>query len=506
MKKITKLFSMILVFTMLLVSALPTSIVRADEEETPKGSIKIDKAIDKGTYNVYKILTLETYDKTNNKYIYRVTPEWSPFITSGEGANYLEVNEVTNGTAYVTWRENADEKAFAKAALKYAKETPVAATQTKTANGTVVEFTNLDLGYYLVDSSIGALCNLKTTDADVTIYDKNGVPVVDKKVLESSTGEYETTNKDYIGETISFKTTIDVKVGAENYVLHDTMSEGLTLNQDSIKAYLGKPLEDNSNLIAEENYTVTYKKNADNVVIGFEIAFDNDYTYPLTESDDITVIYSAVLNEDAVIAGDGNTNETYLTYGDNPEVNKTPVVKTTTYTYSFDLVKTDEQDKVLTGAQFRLYKKVDNKYVEILLVKDEERNAYRVAYTEEDLANTTVIEAGSVEIIGLDGDTTYYLEETVAPEGYNKLTSYVEFKIESSNLDAVVNSNTTEGEDGTTTLTYVNGGVEVENKTGTKLPETGGMGTVLFMTIGSLLVLGFGVLLVTKLRMSKISA
>ena len=104
-----------------------------------------------------------------------------------------------------------------------------------------------------------------------------------------------------------------------------------------------------------------------------------------------------------------------------------------------------------------------------------------------------VVKDGKVRVVGFDNGT-YYLEETVAPQGYNKLTARQKFIISDGNLDAVFN----EG------VFSTGSGVHVVNKTGTMLPETGGMGTVMFISFGMLLVLAAGVLLVTKKRMQMI--
>ena len=104
-----------------------------------------------------------------------------------------------------------------------------------------------------------------------------------------------------------------------------------------------------------------------------------------------------------------------------------------------------------------------------------------------------MVKDGKVRVVGFDNGT-YYLEETEAPDGYNKLTARQKFIISDGNLDATFNGDV-----------YSTGsGVHVVNKTGSMLPETGAMGTMLFITFGMFVVLGTGVLLVTKKRMSMI--
>ena len=161
----------------------------------------------------------------------------------------------------------------------------------------------------------------------------------------------------------------------------------------------------------------------------------------------------------------------------------------------FDIIKTDSSMKVLNGAKFELYdaQTAGNK-IDLVKVSD---GVYRVATATEKNAEgftSAVIEAGKATVKGLDANTTYWLEETEAPAGYNKLAGRVEVKIENSNLTTNMTGDTWATD---------NGGVQITNKTGTELPSTGGMGTTLFYTLGSILVLGAGILLVTKKRMSE---
>lgn len=460
MKTIKRIFSLLLAFVFAIVQVNP---VNADDNT---GSITINKAVVNETYKIYKILDLETYDAVNNNYIYRANSNFKAFLDDANlGLKYLDKKN-ENGDAYYVWKENADEKEFAKEALAYAEENNIPSTYKK-ATSTTVKFEGLSLGYYLVNSSVGTLLHLTTTNPDGVVNEKNTVvPDVDKDVKENSTGEYGKENDAKIGGTVEFKSTIIIGAGYSDYVLYDKMSVGLTLNSDSIKLYV------NDTLVDSNNYTV------DTSVTGytFVVAFDNDYIASLPRNTKIEVKYTAILNKDAVIEGDGNINETYLKYGNAV----TDTKKTTTYTYSFNLKKTDKDGNELTGAEFRLYDKNNN---EIAVVYDKETNTYRVAEAGE---TGETIKVGHAVIEGLDNDT-YYLEEVVSPVGYNKLTSRVEFTVNKKESNK----------------TYVRSEVTVKNYTGSQLPETGGIGTILFVTFGLTLVLVFGVLLVTKLRAYK---
>lgn len=201
------------------------------------------------------------------------------------------------------------------------------------------------------------------------------------------------------------------------------------------------------------------------------------------------------MNKDAVIGTTtgGNINTAQLKYGNKATVEST----TKTYSYEFDLVKTDNSKKLLTGAKFKLYDSATGT-IPVKLIKDATTGNYRVAETSESGAvDEIVIDSfKAVTISGLN-KKTYYLEETLAPAGYNKLTERqsVELGKEGFVADATINNSGSEG------ATWTEGGVQVINNTGATLPSTGGMGTTLFYVIGGGLMVAAVVLLVTKKRM-----
>lgn len=481
------------------------SVVGAEENTTSgtsatnDGKITIRNAVPKQTYTIYRILELESFsDKTaENKgnYAYKATSKWKEFVESETGKTYLE----TDGSGYVTWVKNADPAAFAKAALAYAKNStkPIAAEESKNApDATVgsttstVTFENLGLGYYLVDSSVGALCSLDTTAKEVEIKEKNGVPSVEKKVQEDSDNHWDENNTADIGQTVNFQTTITAQAGAQNYVLHDKMDAGLTFGEvESVK--VGETL-----LALNTDYTVE-KSPTDNCT--FHITFTPTYCESIKDETTIIVTYSATLNENAVIAGEGNKNETWLKYGDASE---TTHDTTTTKTYAIPVLKYTDKDGAetpLAGAVFELYRdEACTSAKQIKLInkgKDSSSNydLYRIAtsYETGTVVNQITTSAdGKFKIYGLDADT-YYLKEVTPPAGYNKLKAPVKIEITSDGKIKVDDG----GEQEATNP------VKVENKTGSILPSTGGMGTTLFYIFGAILVVGSGVVLITKKRM-----
>ncbi len=459
MKSIKKLICMLFMLVL--------SVVNVSAAE--KGTITINKAIVNESYNIYKVLDLETYDKVNNHYIYRAASGWETFL---DGAtDYLEARN-ENGDKYYVWKDGVDKakvKEFAEKAYKYAKDKNITPTMTKKANSTSVKFDNLDLGYYLVDSSVGALLHLTTTNPTATVNEKNTLnPNVDKNVLENSTGEYGKENDDIIGSTINYKSTITTGAGYGSYVLYDKMDTGLTFNSNSVIVKIGDDVVDVNNYEVKTNVTG----------YTFVVEFNNEFILKQPKNTNIDVYYTATLNKDATIEGDGNINETFLKYGNNIETDKK---RTITYTYAFEIIKTNKEGVELTGAEFKLLDKSGNEIKVVL--KDEVSNTYIVATGNEIGVN---IKAGKATIEGLDKDS-YKLKEVVSPEGYNKLTSPVEFRV-----------------NGKTNVTIIERTlVNVINYTGSELPETGGIGTKLFITSGLSLVLICGLVLVTKLRLYK---
>ena len=202
---------------------------------------------------------------------------------------------------------------------------------------------------------------------------------------------------------------------------------------------------------------------------------------------DIVVTYSAVVNENAEVSPSDNPNSTKLEYGNaaSPEDKFTPPSETKTYTFKVDVVKTDEDNKVLDGAQFKLYDaKTGGKEIALIKVSD---GVYRLAKDGETGVEYITTVNGQLEIKGFDAKTNYYLEETKAPDGYHKLSERVEIAVKEANLEASVSNDT-----------WQSGGVHIVNKTGDLLPGTGGMGTTIFYVVGGAIVIAAAATLVYR--------
>ena len=446
------------------------------EGASTTGSITINNAVNGETYDIYRIFDLESYTTgENGKYSYTLSKKWADagFGTDEAFTTYFKLE---NGYVYPksdNSYSNSDTAAeFAVKALAFATKNSIGNDGSKTATGGSVSFNNLTLGYYLVDTSLGTLCSLDTTNPNATIIEKNTAPTIDKKILSNNTEVTE--NNATIGSKIKYRVTIRAKKGATGYVLTDTLSAGLTLDKDSIVVKKG-----NDTLTAGvDTYT------AETAEHSLTITFHQALLDTMTNDTIIVVTYSATLNEKAVIHGDVNTNTAKLKYGKNSE---TTEQSTKTHTYKFDLVKTNASNTLLAGAKFKLFDAQENGHENKLTKVDDHTSRPAVGEEKGDVIVT--MGDALITIQGL-ANGTYWLEETQQPTGYNKLTERKSVTLENGNNTATMNDKT-----------YASGGVHIVNQSGTVLPGTGGMGTTLFYVVGGGLMVAAFVLLVAKKRM-----
>ena len=430
-------------------------------------SITINDSVIGQVYKAYKIFDVTN---TGDSYAYSIesTNAWFSVVEDyAEEKGTISLTQVGDTEKYVVQRtETFDETNFAKDFAAYLNDykdkepVKIVAGEVKAEAGKETKIDGLAAGYYFVDSSLGALCILYTTDTDFRVFEKNAEPTIEKTQSKGSVS---------VGDEITYTITIKAGGAADtSYILHDKMTKGLTLKTDSFKIKVGN----------EEVEKTNYEIKTTGLVhtdCTFEIEFKKEYTATLKKDTVITVTYTAIVNEEA-IEESSVTNTAQLQYGHTYSEETVPVTATN---YDFELEKTDGT-KPLDGAQFELYDaKTGGNKIELILVTENGETFYRPIKAGE--TAVAYIEAGSVSVKGLEAGT-YYLEEIKAPDGYNQLTKRQEVNL--NNGDTAI---------------------EVVNTTGSQLPSTGGMGTVLFIAIGSMMVLGFGVLLVTKLRLSKMS-
>ena len=473
MKTAKKLASLLLVVVMVL--AMATTAFAAED----KGTIIVDNPVANQTYTAYKIFDV-TYSGSNYSYTIKTTSEWYSTVkayaeTEGNGLTLTGV--AGDDTTFVVSTSTGFSAAAFANALKAAMSGKTGTTLT--ADGTTVKATNLDLGYYFVASTNGALCNLTTTDPTVTIHDKTDIPfnkVDDKESVD--VGEivtYTITGKvpDYTGFT------------TYTYLITDTMSEGLTF-QKNVKVTVG-------GTDVTSNCTITYDKdnNANKFTVSIPV-LNNKYTIGAESK----VTYTAVVNENAVAKIE--INAATLTYSNDPidtsKTTTTPEDKETVYSAKVVInkyVKGSNTEK-LAGAEFVLYKEVktDGSDTTTKYYYKWNETDKKVEWTTDKAQATvkTTNDEGAASFYGLK-DGTYYLEEIKAPAGYNLLKDPVQVTVNGANATTANLSSLT-----------VTG--NVENSSGAELPETGGMGTTIFYVLGSVLILAAVVLLVTRKRMS----
>lgn len=494
-KAMKKLMAALLAVAMVCAMAIPAFAADGSTHSSSEdGKITIQNAVANQTYKIYRILDLQ-YNDTAKSFRYVKNDKWGAFV---EGqTTYLSVD---SKTGVVTWAnsDNADNgtaiKALAVAAGQHVKDTPsLTADGSVKASSSTVIFDNLPLGWYLVvsDLTTDAICSIDTTAKQVTIKEKNGAPTVEKEV-EYASGSWGQGNDGNVGDTVNFQTTINVTDGdPTNYVLHDQMSKGLTFKENSIAVKV------NDTLIT--NYTVEYT-NTDKCT--FEISFPNG---TLHTNDTVVVTYSATINNDAVVGTTGNENETWLKYGDNGE---TTHGKTKTYTWSFNIFKyfTDSNNDLqyLADVEFVLYRKDNtaNKTEYAQFNSNNKLTGWTEAENEATKLKTNATSTVAVE--GLDAGT-YFLKEITTPGGFNGLTSDVEVKITSSCNILTGATYAVEykmvNEEGFTGTDEQEKVVPIENKRGTTLPGTGGIGTTIFYVVGGGLMAAAAILLITKKRM-----
>ena len=377
-------------------------------------------------------------------------------------------------------------------------------------------------GYYLLkDASLPSEDDAYTTFIvlvvkDVEISRKAAKPGIDKQVWDEATDDDEETDENWgetadheLNETFQFKL-IATLTGDKDYadyetyklIFHDSMSAGVTFESiDKVTV--------NGTEISGYTYTATAGQAGGSWTL--TIADLKQFDADLTDGCVVEVIYNAHLNNNAVIGNiDDNLNEVFLEYSNNPNwegsgegdgdepggdedepTGKTEKDTVWVFTYEVKVNKIDgNTQEELPDAEFQM-KNADGKW----LVVDENG---KVQQWIDDQSKASVLksdENGVFSVIGLDHGT-YYLVETKAPNGYNLLTEAVEVNVVATHKEVTAES--------AETIFTVNekSEITVENKAGIVLPETGGMGTTMIYILGAVMVLGAGVLLVTKRRMA----
>ena len=500
MKHARKLASLLLALVM--VFALATTAFAQDVTHSDgQGSITISNAAKGETYTIYKLFDATVNaDGSSIAYTGTVPQSLNTYFTADKNGNISATADAKDG-------DNMSEGL--KAALKTWTET---ATTTATAkgDGSALNFKGLAYGYYVVTTTQGnQLISVDSTMPDVTIVDKNkSTPSNLEKKVTGTAADNSVSIGDTVTYTVRFKTSNYSGDGTEakkilSYTIQDTLPDflkdvkvtSISVNNDAIQDQTGAtPQFDSNKKIVIKWYDEAEKKSL----------YDNGAT--------ITITYTAVVTDKAAIDGAGNANKvtvTWTTEGGEPPVPGKLEKEETIFTYAIALKKVNNKGEALSGAVFQF-----PFYVQ---TTPDANGAYIYAGTTggDGLMNQIATPDNGVIVVKGVKSGSYKIEEVTAPAGYNKLTDPV--TVEAKKIGGITTHTTVYlDENGNTIETKTEKAIEVKvdietiaataavvvNKAGIELPSTGGMGTTIFYVLGSVLVIGAVVLLVTKKRMS----
>ena len=519
MKTMTKrIASMVLAVTMavvMLASALPTKAFAA----APTGTLTVtstDAAFSGKEVKIWKMFDMTVAGSGDQKsYGYTIDNDWKQFFidksvefglsltsssTDGEisEAAYSYINNL---------KKQGDQKVaeFAKVARNWAVDNSIPEdikTNASDTNPYTATFGNLDYGYYVVSPQAGSTDATRKTDAMLkpvtedtnTIALKSKYPTVDKTVST----DLDKVNAE-IGKKLTFKLTADVPDVSEynkyQFTFNDTLSKGLTFGEFTEVTIDGQTLNADTDYKAEAGKPDQGTK-ATSISVKFGTQsgaiYDAKKLFTGKAGKKIVVKYTAYINADAIV-GQAIPNSATVDYSTSPDGIQTGTSNpdvTHQYTFGFQLKKTDSADTPLAGAVFELRHKETGAVIELVKV---EEGVYRLKL-DGDNSSVNEVTTGANGIIKFQGLAagTYYLVETKAPEGYNKLAKPIKITIADTTADGTTPSWTVAMNDGRGT-TGSEGNlpeIQVQNNKGVLLPETGGMGTVIFTVAGIAIIAG----------------
>lgn len=460
------------------------------------------------TINLYKLFDLTTSksgETTNYAYTVNTATGYKEALNSALGHSYTTDEEYAKAVLDLGKDNSAKVQKFANDFTAYALKngTTVKATETSgkitDENTTSYNFNELAKGYYLVYATGGKeiQSSLVTVDGEKEVSLKTEAPSITKKADEDTVS---------IGQVVTYTVTGSVPdtTGYDQYqyIIHDELSTGLDFVNDANGTALGEGATTVNVTVAFKDAGVTDAVKAPTTAT---LSGENKRTMALNLSEwvranqankgkEFTVTYYAKVNKDAVVT---EKNKATLEYGNKPgDTTTTKPSEAQTPTYPLDINKTKKgSDEKLAGAKFRLYlSEADAK-------ANDESKAIKVSpvvagadgnYVVDSTSSTTeFVSVKSIEGKGYNlhvnglAAGTYYLVETKAPEGYNKLTDSIKVTItKDGDTNWTVKKNDTAENDKI---------IDVENSTGSILPSTGGMGTIAFTVVAALLVLGVAV-------------
>ena len=520
MKKLVSRFMAVLMAMTMILSMSMTAFAA----DAPKGTLTVNNTVAGKTLDLYQIFTAT---KDGDNVAYTLNSAYEGFFKTKVANGSSLSDEALSEAAYNYVKDQvgpdgSNGAAFAKEILGWILEnaTTVAGTHktaTTTASTTVIN--NLDYGYYVVyplgatdtstapgNEAVKSVASLvSVTGDDATVNMKSNYPTVVKKVNDNKNADDVN-----IGDTVTYTLTSKVPdmTGYDSYVFNfkDTLSAGLTFKEIT-SVTVGETTITKVDAGQEANDTYTLTQDGQNITITMNNFLASNAN---KAGQEIKVTYTATLNKNAVTGFDANKNSATIEYSNKPgttDKGESEPSIVDVHTFNFTIFKYYLKGETQTGlanAEFELYKangEVAGEKVNIKKVTDGE---YRVATPEEATAEgfkSDVIVSGNngkVLVKGLEAGT-YYLKETKAPEGYNKLLSDIKVEIKANydpktgkltsySVDYTYNGTTTTGTEIKDTITSPE--VAVENKTGAQLPSTGAR-TALLLTLAGVVLFAF---------------
>ena len=492
MKLFKKLASFILAFAMVMAIAMPSVVMAA--ETTYK--LTLQNTVEGHTYEVYQVFSGTLSTKDGRKVLSDL--KWGSGVKTG-------AYTVTAKEKAKTLTDEVTARAFAKDLVDGNKLSNP--TKTVESNATTTEITGLTAGYYLVKDTDSSLANkhdsytayILQVVGDATTSVKSDVPSSEKKVKDindstaTETTEWQDAADWDIGDEVPFKIEGTLPSNYDKYEtytlkFHDKQQAGLTFKHDSVKVFI------DDTEITEGFEVVENPDDGDT----FDVVFANLKTTSATNGSKVRVEYKSVLNGNANLGKPGNENTMYMEFSNNPnseqggEIGKTPEDTVIVFTYKVSVNKVNENGDKLDGAEFTLEKK------------------YKVSSDKYEWKPITKVDgtAGDVfEFKGID-DGEYRLTETRAPANYDKLSDPIYFTVTAGHVDGAdpyldtFSGNITSGNVGEMTFTANKDtgilSTTIQNKPGSSLPETGGMGTTVLYAAGTLMILAAAAFLVMK--------
>ncbi len=533
-KLVSRFMAVLMVMTMILSMSMTTFAAEDAIRLTGTGKLTVNNTVEGKTLDLYQIFTATKNEAGN--VAYTLNPEYEGFFKANvNGASEL-TDEALSEKAYeyVEKQVGKDGKNgvnFAKAMLTWilSNTSTVDATHktVTTATGST-EIANLAYGYYVVYplgatdtsaapgngqnyTSVASLVSV--TDTNATVNMKSNYPTVVKKVNDKTADDVN------IGDTVTYTLTSKVPdmTGYTSYVFNfkDTLSAGLTFKEiTSVTVGAGENVQNVTEGTGDNTYRLAQ------IGQNITITMNNFLASNANKAgQEIKVTYTATLNKDAVTGFDANKNSATVEYSNKPETDnkgesEPSIVDVHTFNFTIFKYYLKGADKTgLANAEFELYKANEagdaaDENAKINIV-DEGNGVYRQATADEakvtgfTSAKIVSDDDGKVLVKGLDAGS-YYLRETKAPEGYNKLLSDIKIEIKpvydettgkltSYSVDYTYNGTKTTG----TAITSKDNSPEVavENKTGAQLPSTGSKGALMVTLAGIVL---FGALTASK--------